>query len=70
MRDIGRRLARAERHQHADGIVRASAAPLVGTWEQGDRVENGLPSAGGYIGWVCVVAGTPGQWKGYGLIQA
>lgn len=44
--------------------------PATGTWALGDRVINTSPSAGGYAGWVCVTAGTPGTWKGYGVIQA
>lgn len=47
-----------------------SAAPTSGTYRAGDRCKNTAPSAGGYDGWVCVVAGTPGTWKGYGSIQA
>lgn len=35
----------------------------------GDRVVNSAPTAGGYEGWVCVTAGKPGTWKGYGLIE-
>lgn len=46
-----------------------SAGP-VETWSLGDRVWNQTPTAGGYIGWVCVTAGTPGTWKGFGVIQS
>ena len=46
-----------------------TAAPVAGTWVQGDIVYNKLPTSGGYIGWVCTVAGTPGTWKTYGLIS-
>lgn len=45
------------------------AAPTAGTWSAGEVVRNASPSAGGYLGWVCVTAGTPGTWKGYGLIE-
>lgn len=47
-----------------------SSAPMSGTWQQGDKVLIASPTAGGYIGYVCVTAGTPGTWKGYGAIQA
>jgi hypothetical protein len=47
-----------------------TAAPTVGTWPVGQRIINSAPAAAGYSGWVCTVAGTPGTWKGYGLIQA
>lgn len=46
-----------------------TAAPSGGTWAQGDIVYNTTPSAGGFIGWVCVSAGTPGTWKTFGVIS-
>jgi len=46
-----------------------SAAPTTGTWAVGDIVYNDTPTAGGYIGWVCVTAGTPGTWKTFGPIS-
>jgi hypothetical protein len=45
-----------------------NAAPVSGTWAVGDKVWNFTPTAGGYIGWVCVTAGTPGTWKEFGTI--
>jgi len=55
-----------------DRIIRTtgSTAPSSGTWKVGDRVVLDSPTAGGYIGYVCTTAGTPGTWKGYGAIQA
>lgn len=47
-----------------------TAAPTTGTWAVGDKVWQTTPAASGYIGFVCTVAGTPGTWKGFGLIQA
>lgn len=46
-----------------------SAAPVAGTWARGDIVFNSAPSAGGFVGWVCVTAGTPGTWKTFGAIS-
>lgn len=46
-----------------------SAAPTTGTWTAGTKVLLETPIAGGYIGYVCTVAGTPGTWKGFGLVQ-
>lgn len=46
------------------------AAPTTGTWMVGDKIYNSTPTAAGYIGWVCVTAGTPGTWKGFGVIQS
>ena len=47
-----------------------SAAPTDGTWVQGDIVYNYSPSAGEWIGWVCTESGTPGTWKGFGVIDS
>jgi hypothetical protein len=46
-----------------------SAIPTVGTWAVGDLVYNTAPVSGGYVGWVCTTAGTPGTWKTFGLIS-
>ena len=51
-------------------VSTAAAAPTTGTWVVGDLVYNTAPAAAGYLGWVCTVAGTPGTWKGFGLIEA
>lgn len=48
---------------------KGSAAPTTGTFNIGDIVYNSAPTAGGYIGWVCVTAGTPGTWKTFGAIS-
>lgn len=37
-----------------------TAAPIVGTWEDGDRVKNSAPAAGGSPGWVCTTPGAAG----------
>ena len=50
--------------------LNASVAPTSGTYERGAIVWNTQPTAGGYIGWICVTAGTPGTWKGFGAIEA
>lgn len=44
--------------------------PSGGSWDQGAQYQNLKPSAGGYEGWVCVESGSPGTWKGFGLIQS
>jgi hypothetical protein len=43
--------------------------PTSGDWLQGDTVWNSAPAASGFIGWVCVTAGTPGTWKTFGAIS-
>ena len=35
-------------------------APQNGTWEEGDIIYDITPTAGGFLGWVCVLAGTFG----------
>jgi len=45
------------------------AAPTTGTWGRQDIVWNSTPTAGGAVGWVCVVAGSPGTWKAFGSIS-
>jgi parallel beta-helix repeat protein len=49
---------------------KGSAAPVAGRYEVGDIVYNSAPTAGGFIGFVCVTAGTPGTWKTFGAISA
>jgi hypothetical protein len=44
-------------------------APTTGTWAYGNLFWNSAPTPGGVIGWVCTTAGTPGTWKGWGLIS-
>lgn len=44
------------------------SAPASGTWRAGDIVYSSAPTAGGYIGWVCITSGTPGTWKTFGSI--
>jgi hypothetical protein len=51
------------------GIYYNTTAPGSGTWAVGDTFINTAPASSAYFGWVCTVAGTPGTWKGFGLIQ-
>jgi hypothetical protein len=52
------------------GLGSAGAAPSSGTHARGEVIFNADPIAGGFIGWVCVAAGTPGTWKAWGAIEA
>lgn len=45
------------------------AAPTTGTWQRGDIVLDDTPTAGSFIGWTCVTAGSPGTWKTFGAIS-
>lgn len=51
------------------GPVSAAAAPVSGAHTLGEIIYNSAPISGGYIGWVCTVAGTPGAWKTWGVIS-
>lgn len=46
-----------------------NSAPAEGYFNKGDICWNSDPVESGYIGWVCVVAGTPGQWLPFGAIN-
>ena len=51
--------------------IRVTAAiPTAGQHAQGDIAFNSGPAAGGTVGWVNVVAGAPGTWKEFGVIEA
>jgi hypothetical protein len=47
-----------------------TSIPTNGTFSQGDIVYNTIAVPTGYIGWVCVRAGTPGEWKPFGQISS
>lgn len=47
-----------------------SGIPTSGIWNRGDKRYDIFPTAGGYEGYVCVISGEPGIWKGFGLIQS
>lgn len=51
-------------------IIYASSTPVSGSYVIGDIVYNTAPSAGGFVGWVCTQAGSPGTWKTFGVISA
>lgn len=44
------------------------SAPSTGLFRKGDIVWNSNPIEGGIIGWVCVMDGSPGLWRGFGQI--
>jgi hypothetical protein len=48
--------------------IYATSPPTVGSWQVGDQALNREPRAGGHIGWVCVTAGSPGEWRPFGSI--
>lgn len=42
--------------------------PKTGNYQKGDIVWNDNPKPNTYIGWVCIISGTPGIWSPFGLI--
>ena len=42
--------------------------PTSGLYNLGDIVWNQLPTPTGYVGWVCIREGSPGEWKAFGQI--
>ena len=50
------------------GILRQAAAPASGAWSVGDLVYNSAPALGSPVGWVCTTAGSPGTWRGFGVV--
>lgn len=42
--------------------------PETGIWTKGDIAWNSQPEDTGFIGWVCIVGGKPGEWKPFGYI--
>ena len=51
-------------------FMNAANIPTLGTFNMGDVVWNTTTVATGYVGWVCVREGTPGEWKPFGQIAA
>jgi len=43
-------------------------APKQGVWKEGDVVWNEKPRPTGWVGWVCIRSGSPGEWKPFGQI--
>ena len=44
--------------------------PRAGAYNKGDIVWNEDPKPTGYVGWICIRSGTPGEWKPFGQISA
>ena len=47
----------------------ADDVPSVGVHQKGDIVWNSNPVAGSVVGWICILTGTPGEWKSFGNIS-
>lgn len=47
-----------------------TSTPTEGSYRAGDVVWNSNPKPTGYVGWICVREGAPGEWKPFGQISA
>ena len=47
----------------------ADDVPTMGVHAKGDIVWNSNPVPGSVVGWICVLTGTPGEWKSFGNIS-
>ena len=47
----------------------SESSPQSGNYVKGDIVWNSDPKPTGYVGWVCVREGSPGEWKPFGQIS-
>lgn len=61
---------RISTNYNVTSLTLSNRIPTAGDYNIGDIVLYNTPSAGGYIGAVCVTAGTPGTWKEFGSIQS
>lgn len=48
----------------------SNSTPTSGTYQKGDIVWNDNPQPTGYVGWICIREGTPGEWKTFGPISS
>jgi hypothetical protein len=51
-------------------FIKDSKKPTAGIFQKGDICWNTDPKATDFIGWVCVVSGTPGEWMSFGQIAS
>mgnify|MGYP000075249686 FL=1 len=67
--DVDITTARGVRFQNKK-FETGTSIPVSGSYVIGDIVWNQSPTPTGYVGWICVRAGTPGEWKTFGSISA
>jgi hypothetical protein len=49
-------------------FVKGNQIPTQGQFNKGDIQWNENPVESSYVGWVCIISGTPGQWLPFGAI--
>jgi hypothetical protein len=50
-------------------FIVGTEAPTSGTFKTGDICWNSSPTLDGYVGWICIVSGSPGEWAPFGAIS-
>lgn len=51
-------------------MTSGTESPKTGSYSVGDIVWNSAPRPTGWVGWICIVAGSPGVWKSFGQIAS
>jgi len=67
--DVDITTARAVRIQNKK-FETGTEIPSTGNYIIGDIIWNQNPTPTGFVGWICIRAGTPGEWKQFGQIQS
>jgi hypothetical protein len=49
-------------------FAHGTGAPTEKSWNKGDIIWNSSPLRTSYVGWICVMSGTPGTWEPFGYI--
>jgi hypothetical protein len=49
-------------------FVTGENIPVSGNYSKGDICWNNNPIETGYVGWICIRSGTPGEWKPFGAL--
>lgn len=49
-------------------FTKGTAAPIDGIFNVSDICWNTMPQLNSPVGWICITAGTPGQWAPFGMI--
>jgi hypothetical protein len=49
-------------------FIVGTEAPIAGTFKTGDICWNTSPTLDGYVGWRCIVGGSPGEWAPCGAL--
>lgn len=51
-------------------FITGIAIPVNGSFVKGDICWSENPMEDGYVGWICIRSGTPGEWKPFGALGA